>query len=727
MSASSFADLPAAGVGLRSPKHVDGSADSSASRSTNESVGRSAGRLSKNQEQMLINYYISNPKDREILERIYQISENPPNSITEDLINKNCKIYNNINIEINKYIKERNWSEEKRNIYKKYNDVYKFNEYLRKTHVGENRNNTNKYFDYADRVFFYKIAIASDMCKHFTALKKSPHSLQRKSKIYIYFMRHSESCANVMKKNITFGKIRQSLYTDPELSYRGEKMAEDMAAKFFAANGTYSKLEGTKLVNATMLNNDKEIPVGTLFGASNLIRAQQTAKIMQNERVKEARSLIYKYPNIFEFPYIHEVGGGQENTRMSDALRNKLSNIGYGNKVNIPHLIREHIHGIPDINKSNINKFFDWLGKNMGNNIYERNTLIYPTTEPRIFQMIIVTHHGVLKQLMKQFGTKTKSGTKIEFNNLDGIEFSIEYDEYGNRIDTQLIGDIYRYVPPPTIPLSCPESENTACRKPVCGVPYRDQPQSICDLIAAAKRVAERVPDKNRTRNNRTNNKHGSKFITLHVSHPIQDIDYNTHIEPLITAIHKNRALFPQADTSNLEKYKKPGYFSRQVRRNMDYLYEDLNDISYAVNCSVAPPAEAAQQPPVEAAQQPPAEEAQPGSSKSEAPPVIQSIVPATSSKKKSSPSSIKENNTSPFGSKLPSTKMRPVSPPKSVQPVIVRSSSTPTSKKPKSSENRSLLLSASEVGISSPTKGGATRKKLRKHLRASRKKHRRN
>lgn len=627
-----LATSPGAGVGLSETQIPSGVLNQINLMQVAEAVERAQTDNTQNNNAKQHRAYLEevykkfNPTEKALLIKLGKLTDKIySNGINHELGERSCAIAKNMEKKGKEYIDELTEENKKiytaigrpdliykqQKIYKSYKNIHDFIKYL----------STDKgMFNEKDKRYFYILEIASDICKHYTALSKAPLGLHRRAQVYIYFMRHSESCANVMKKNVKFGKIRQTFYTDPELSHRGEKMAEDMAEKFFAEGGTYSQLKGTSVPKAMVAGPRQQEQIGTVFGASSLIRAQQTAKYMLGAATA-AEHRIYKRPDIFEFPYIHEVGSGEENKPMTNAQRNQRH-------VAVDHVIKSHLQGLPNLDKSNITKFLDWLGKNFLN-IYEKDKLILPANDnPYVFQMIIVTHHGVLKQLMKQFGTKTESGTKIEFNNLDGIEFSIEYDEYGNRIDTKPIGPVHRYVPPPTIPLSCPESENTACRKPVCGVPYKDRPQSICDLIAAAKIVAERVPDKNRIRNNRTNKKHRSKLITLHPSHPIQDIDYNTHIEPLITAIHKNRALFPQADTSNLEKYKKPGYFSRKVRRNMNYLYEDLNDISYAVNCESRPIPPPPQMPP---SQTPHRLRLSPVGSKTEMPSLMRPVSPPKS------------------------------------------------------------------------------------------------
>ena len=245
----------------------------------------------------------------------------------------------------------------------------------------------------------------------------------------IFFIRHSESCANVLKNSIVGGKVLQSGYTDPELSSRGVEMAKERA-----------------------LQLPTFVPPSAIVCCSPLFRAQQTAMYLAPP---DAGPIVV-------LPYIQEIGGWQENQVMSAADREKHKLYA---KLPGP-ASRFHtalFDSVKDAKNPSVEKFFAWLG-------CHAEALCAAAGKPVVngkVQLLVVTHSHWMTQLFKHVhGPKA---TK-KYDNLDCMEVMVSYDEFGKQKGkSQIVTEVYKYMPSDKIPPSCPETRG-ACRKMVCSV-----------------------------------------------------------------------------------------------------------------------------------------------------------------------------------------------------------------------------------------------------------------
>lgn len=270
--------------------------------------------------------------------------------------------------------------------------------------------------------------------------------------VKIAFIRHSESCANVLKRNTRFGSVSQSVYTDPELSGRGNAMAVERAGQMPAV-----------LAAAGITATD---PV--IVCSSALFRAQQTALHLVGGIPAAQRAS----DRIIVLPYIQESGGGYENTAFSDVDRAAR---GYYEKLPGGAASRERIvtslfsAAGNGAKTPNITNFFKWLGCNM----FAIQKAAAATALATQLNLVIVTHSNLMTQLYAAFG-----GAKMKYDNLEGFAMAVNYSQFGELVGRpEIRAAELRYVPGPTIPESCPD---TTCRK-----------QPVCSSSATAKATAK--------------------------------------------------------------------------------------------------------------------------------------------------------------------------------------------------------------------------------------------
>lgn len=199
-----------------------------------------------------------------------------------------------------------------------------------------------------------------------------------RTEVRILFVRHSESCANMLKKFQKGVYPAHTLYVDPELTRRGQQMAQERGRQL-------TELVEQKLGTAGPL----------YFGASGLRRTQQTAiTLLQNSQLEATNGVIYA------LPYVSEVGQTADNRVPGPGERAGLSMVDYS-------LLDGAARGyFPDVNQ-----FFKWLGSSSG--------LLGTATTVR---MVIATHAGWMKSLAKQLGVRD-----ARYENLDAAAVTITY------------------------------------------------------------------------------------------------------------------------------------------------------------------------------------------------------------------------------------------------------------------------------------------------------------
>jgi broad specificity phosphatase PhoE len=263
-------------------------------------------------------------------------------------------------------------------------------------------------------------------------------------RVYIYFVRHSESCANVLKKQTTFGFLTQKGYTDPELSVRGVHMAIDRAKDMPGDTGVIAGLKGTTEPGPAGLNKTPLIVC-----SSQLFRAQQTALYLSDGLPADDRIS----DKVMVLPYIQESGFGEENTAATEAQRDtwgfyttKLPGVApkqgepagsdpaAAKKKRLDYTLFNKLDRT-DASKPDVDKFFSWLSSNIGE-VYKAaaGSPLPPATDA--VRLMVVSHTGTMTQIYKRFAPRASNATTIKHDNLDGMEvgFGINRSQAGGGI-----------------------------------------------------------------------------------------------------------------------------------------------------------------------------------------------------------------------------------------------------------------------------------------------------
>ena len=209
--------------------------------------------------------------------------------------------------------------------------------------------------------------------------------------IELFFIRHSESCANLAKKNKRI--FTQGTYRDPELTSTGRAMAKEYSTVLF---DTILPTLGWK-------------PSDTLFASSDLLRAQQTLESITDSKHIEP---------LYVFPHIQESSISLDNVPRSKNLqkpdlqktrkRHDLRNTGVGY--------------IPSLHTSNFQKFQEWLLTEFIN----KNPNV-DTSKP--IRIVIVSHGRFLRTVLETIvNSKAQKDRRIEtIHNLDGFRIDMNY------------------------------------------------------------------------------------------------------------------------------------------------------------------------------------------------------------------------------------------------------------------------------------------------------------
>lgn len=207
--------------------------------------------------------------------------------------------------------------------------------------------------------------------------------------VRILFIRHSESCANLLKK--MGRKMDQARYTDPELTVRGVRMAQERGGEL------------TKLV-PRVLGTEVQGPL--YYGASILRRTQQTAAGLLAGGAPPAVD-----DSIYVLPYVSEVGLGYDNTPGVRETRNGVVSFERFDEMG------------PDAKKPDVAKFFAWLGSQTRKPGFLGSSLGPRAPEIR---MVIVSHAGWMEAMAKSI-----SATVPRYENLDAAGVEIRFGDDG--------------------------------------------------------------------------------------------------------------------------------------------------------------------------------------------------------------------------------------------------------------------------------------------------------
>lgn len=358
--------------------------------------------------------------------------------------------------------------------------------------------------------------------------------LDRDLRVSVYFMRHSESCANVLKRNTRLGGLAQKGYTDPELSGRGVAMVMERARQL------QDELAG--------------FPSPIIVCSSALFRAQQTALYLSNG-LREGQTSSNR---VIVLPYIQETGIGQENTALSEVERERLGLYSKlpGGMADKERLVTDLFNAAPSASTPNVERFFDWLRCNI-TAVYKAaasGSAAVSTTDS--IQLLVVSHTGTMTEIYKRYTPNATNLTTIKHDNLDGmkVEFSVKASTSvggGGMSAIRIVAPRIKYTPSVRIPASCPD---TTCRKPVCpasaststlGSGVAEADPALCNMLGTARSVAIG-------------------------SGPLTSQQYRDQLKPVVTRLAANSR--PQVKTlrRKLAAYEPPGAFMGLFRKGKD-------------------------------------------------------------------------------------------------------------------------------------------------------------
>jgi broad specificity phosphatase PhoE len=225
--------------------------------------------------------------------------------------------------------------------------------------------------------------------------------------VQILFLRHSESCANMIKKIDGWSGVTRRLISavDPALTHRGEQMALNKGERLRADLSAHLGINGELVPDEGGIFQTAD-GARLIVGASMLRRTQQTAGfLLQGAGVQAAAGQIHL------LPYISETGGGADNKR------GPLQPFGEPNQIDATPLSET-----PDGEIPSSEKFFKWLGKYGIDADNREQPKSFLKRDSPLLRMVIVTHGNWLKEL-----TGIEKLENKKYNNLDGAVVEILY------------------------------------------------------------------------------------------------------------------------------------------------------------------------------------------------------------------------------------------------------------------------------------------------------------
>lgn len=356
--------------------------------------------------------------------------------------------------------------------------------------------------------------------------------------VIIAFIRHSESCANVLKRNVPLGGLRQKSYTDPELSERGIQMAQERSETIVENLLTPADITAP---------NDPWI-----IGSSTLFRAQQTAMYL-SEGIRSNRAS----DRIVVMPYIQETGIGEENVALDDSKRLEL---GLYKKLpgSAERLLTSLFRVAENPTKPNVNSFFNWLGCNL-ELIYRAGTANPAAAVPPKMRLLIVTHCNLMNEIYKKL-RRPNQPSSMKYDNLEAMVVNVKYAP-NTPWRANITNDKVAYRPSLRIKASCPDN---VCR-------FKED---ICPKGAKTVPLGERG---------------GDEMISPYVdictklSSITGPVDYTQVIRPIVDRLKSDTRPQVVSARKRLEAYK-PSFFSRS--NNVTIRGDDINTIIQSLECA---------------------------------------------------------------------------------------------------------------------------------------------
>ena len=189
----------------------------------------------------------------------------------------------------------------------------------------------------------------------------------------IYMIRHGTSCGNLAM--MTDNMLDARLYTDPELTQEGRRLA--------VAVGPYA---------------EKAVGKSIVVGASNLLRAQQTAYLLLRPK------------KLYIVPHINEIGWSQSVMAMNPTLQETLMKERLGDKGLAAVRDFTYMEKPRGSGSDQFESFLSWMG------------LCLPEiTQNGQKKLVLVSHFGFMDELIKSYvGFNVK-----EIRNYDMIKVTV--------------------------------------------------------------------------------------------------------------------------------------------------------------------------------------------------------------------------------------------------------------------------------------------------------------
>ena len=273
------------------------------------------------------------------------------------------------------------------------------------------------------------------------------------SQINILFVRHAESCANMLK---TVGRLREkNNYLDTDITARGVRMAEERG----------HEIQSRFLKSGAMGPTSSPL----LLCASALLRTQQTA-----DGLRKGISDGLSGPTINILPYINETGIGKDNAIMTKAERGRLD----ATKA-VENTYWRFFENASNAAVPNPMRFLDWLQTN--------RDILFAGMTARIRRLVIVTHANWLNELTAYlFGKQGRfyGATGGErYDNLDAAGISVYYMTDGTyKIRWLFQNDdgtpikVFKYMPSDNVGGPCPDG----CRAATICRPGYSSSEGLC-------------------------------------------------------------------------------------------------------------------------------------------------------------------------------------------------------------------------------------------------------
>jgi broad specificity phosphatase PhoE len=230
-----------------------------------------------------------------------------------------------------------------------------------------------------------------------------PTSSSPVTRVKILFVRHSESCANMLKKVGGASRFieRVTMQVDPFLTARGTQMAQQRGSTLNAMITRFLGEEGALHYAGSGLRRTHLTAYNLLVGSGAIQDPDLQIRVL---------------------PHVNEMGMGADNKMVPESERDTL-----GGKVDFTLF-----NSSPNPSTPSADLFFEWLGR--------QNTLLPAAPTGSVVRMVIVTHGHWLSALSKKIPLPgSTQAEKIKYDNLDAAAVTTTYSNRTWNHDLQWI------------------------------------------------------------------------------------------------------------------------------------------------------------------------------------------------------------------------------------------------------------------------------------------------